>query len=60
MRKFYREFTCVVCGRKAIDRGRIQNAKLCSDKCRNKYYYRNPGGNIKNKTFVSVQCGRVL
>lgn len=35
MRKDCREFTCAVCGVKAIDRGVRQNAKYCSQRCRN-------------------------
>lgn len=60
MKEFYREFTCVVCGRKAIDRGKRQDAKLCSEKCRNKYFYHNPGGDITTKHLclhnVGVSC----
>ena len=32
----YREFNCVVCGAKAIDRSFKKNAKYCSVKCANK------------------------
>lgn len=35
----YREFTCVVCGRKAIDKGVRQDAKYCSQTCNQKGYY---------------------
>ena len=32
----YREFTCVVCGAKAIDRSPQHRAKYCSKRCSNK------------------------
>lgn len=32
--ELYREFTCIICGRKAIDRGCRQDARYCGDKCR--------------------------
>lgn len=35
MKRYYREFTCFVCGEKGIDRGIRQNAKYCSTRCRN-------------------------
>ena len=35
-----KEFTCVVCGAKAIDRGSRQDAKCCSAKCNNRYQYK--------------------
>lgn len=34
-----REFTCIVCGNKAIDRGYRQAAKYCGEKCRNRARY---------------------
>ena len=39
MKEYYREFTCIVCGAKAIDRGTRQDARFCGTKCRD-YAYR--------------------
>jgi hypothetical protein len=36
-KSYYREFTCVECGAKGIDRGPRQNAKYCSPKCNNRH-----------------------
>ena len=59
-KSYYREFTCIECGAKGIDRGYRQDAKLCSTKCRNKYFYRKPGADIKTKHLclynVGVSC----
>ena len=40
MKKYYREFTCIECGAKAIDRGSRQDAKFCSTNCNSKNYKR--------------------
>lgn len=32
----YREYNCIVCGQKCVDRGCRQDAKYCGEKCRNK------------------------
>lgn len=41
MRQYYREFTCIECGGKGIDRGVRQNAIYCSPKCAHKHYVKN-------------------
>lgn len=42
--KKHKEFTCIVCGKRAIDKGTRQNAKFCSEKCRNRHRYMSNGG----------------
>lgn len=32
-----REFTCIVCGKKGIDRGNVGNKKYCSEECKKAY-----------------------
>ena len=42
-----REFTCVVCGAKSIDKGSFQNKKYCSKECSNRYWNRKRYGEIR-------------
>ena len=44
----HREFTCILCGAKCIDKGRSQSAKFCSNRCRDRAYRR--GINQDNRT----------
>ena len=37
MKEYYREFTCIECGAKGIDRGIRQNAIYCSPKCNSRH-----------------------
>ena len=39
----YREFTCIVCGAKDIDRSRTGTKKFCSGTCAHHYYRRTHG-----------------
>lgn len=34
-----REFTCIVCGKKGIDRSHSYNKKFCSQPCRERNWY---------------------
>ena len=46
----YREFTCVVCGAKAIDRSPAQKRIVCSDQCGQVRFRRNHGVGVGMKT----------
>lgn len=43
-----REFTCIVCGKKAIDKSAKKCAKFCGEKCRNRYRYMAKKEDIRN------------
>ena len=46
----YREFNCIVCGAKAIDRSPAQNRIYCSDQCNLVHFRRSRGIGIGIKT----------
>lgn len=46
----YREFTCVVCGAKAIDRSPAQKRLVCSENCAQVRFSRNHGVGVSFKT----------
>ena len=48
--KFYREFNCVVCGAKAIDRSPAQKRMYCSEQCAWDQFRRNRGIGVNAKT----------
>ena len=48
--KFYREFNCVVCGAKAIDRSPAQKRMYCSEQCAFHKFRRNHGIGVGIKT----------
>lgn len=42
-----KEFTCIVCGEKGIDRSGCGNRKFCSKECKNLYWGRMRNGGYK-------------
>lgn len=38
--KEYKEFTCIVCGEKGIDKSSTGNKKFCSKECQHRYWDR--------------------
>ena len=46
----YREFTCVYCGRKAIDKSNSKTRIYCSERCAHTHYRRKHGVGITVKT----------
>ena len=46
----YREFTCVVCGTKAIDRSPAQKRMYCSQQCNDLHFRRSHGVGVIIKT----------
>ena len=56
----YREFTCVVCGRKAIDRSPAQKRIYCSEQCAWKQFRVNRGIGIGSKTPSCVHNDAVV
>lgn len=52
--RYYREFTCVVCGAKAVDRSPAQKKMYCSDSCAWKGYRVSHG--IGTSGFVTPDC----
>ena len=53
-----REFTCVICGAKGIDRSATQRKKYCSTECANKARYCKRGNEAETicKFNDGVQC----
>lgn len=57
----YREFTCIVCGRKGIDRSGTGTKKFCSGSCAQLYWRRSHGIGTTVKTpsciyNIGIQC----
>ena len=46
----YREFSCIVCGTKAIDRSPAQRRIYCSDQCAHMRFRRSHGVGVMLKT----------
>lgn len=46
-----KEFTCVVCGAKSVDRSHRNDRKFCGQQCRSRYWY------IKRKDSIGVYKG---
>lgn len=46
----YREFVCVQCGQKVIDRSKTRSRKFCSGNCQRTYWYRQHGVGTDIKT----------
>ena len=46
----YREFNCVVCGAKAIDRSPAQKGLYCSQRCNMMHFRRDRGVGVEIKT----------
>lgn len=58
----YREFTCLYCGAKAIDRSPAQKRLYCSIECRDIYWRRKHGVGVTTKTpscihNIHILCG---
>lgn len=43
-----KEFTCIVCGEKGIDRSPAQNRRFCSKECCTKFFNRKKDGYSEN------------
>lgn len=52
--KYYREFNCAICGKKAIDMSPGGNRKYCSESCTRKGYRLSRG--IGKRGFVTPTC----